>query len=195
VVHDGIDQGEVRRAAEPSFGIRTTLGLPAGTPVAVNIAALEPAKDQRTLIHAARAARGSRPDLHWVIAGDGPERRALTVEVEKLDLADRVHLLGHVAHSDALLRESDILVMSSRAEGLGSVVLHALALGKPVVSTAGGGLVEIVPPRWVVPVGDADALAQRVIEALDHPSPAPLPERYTASAMAAGVLALYRSLV
>jgi glycosyltransferase involved in cell wall biosynthesis len=195
VVHDGIDQGEVRRAAEPSFGIRTTLGLPAGTPVAVNIAALEPAKDQRTLIHAARAARGSRPDLHWVIAGDGPERRALTVEVEKLDLADRVHLLGHVARSDALLRESDILVMSSRAEGLGSVVLHALALGKPVVSTAGGGLVEIVPPRWVVPVGDADALAQRVIEALDHPSPAPLPERYTASAMAAGVLALYRSLV
>jgi len=195
VVHDGIDQGEVRRAAEPSFGIRTTLGLPAGTPVAVNIAALEPAKDQRTLIHAARAARGSRPDLHWVIAGDGPERRALTVEVEKLDLADRVHLLGHVAHSDALLRESDILVMSSRAEGLGSVVLHALALGKPVVSTAGGGLVEIVPPRWLVPVGDADALAQRVIEALDHPSPAPLPERYTASAMAAGVLALYRSLV
>jgi glycosyltransferase involved in cell wall biosynthesis len=195
VVHDGIDPDEVRRAAGPSFGIRATLGLPAGTPVAVNIAALEPAKDQRTLIHAARAARGSRPDLHWVIAGDGPERRALTVEVEKLNLADRVHLLGHVAQADALLRESDILVMSSRAEGLGSVVLHALALGKPVVSTAGGGLAEIVPPRWVVPVGDADALAQRVIEALDHPSPAPLPERYTASAMAAGVLALYRSLV
>src|SRR2546425_6523709 len=71
--------------------------------------------------------------------------------------------------------------------------LHALALGKPVVATAGGGLSEIVPPRWLVPVGDADALARRVIEALDQPSPVPLPPQYTASAMAAGVLALYRS--
>ena len=46
-----------------------------------------------------------------------------------------------------------------------------------------------------MPVGDADALARRVIEALDHPSPVPLPVRYTASAMATGVLAVYRSLL
>ena len=195
VVHDGIDADEVRHAAGPSFGIRATLGLPPGTPVVTNVAALERAKDQRTLIHAAHAARGARPDLHWVIAGDGPERRALAVEVGKLDLSDRVHLLGHVPRADALLRESDVVVMSSRAEGLGTVVLHALALGKPVVATAGGGLAEILPPRWLVPVGDADALARRVIDALDHPSPVPLPAQCTASAMAAGVLAVYRSLV
>ena len=143
----------------------------------------------------AHAARGARPDVHWVIAGDGPERRALAVEVGKLDLSDRVHLLGHVPRADALLRESDVVVMSSRAEGLGTVVLHALALGKPVVATAGGGLSEIVPARWLAPVGDADDLARRVIEALDRPSPAPLPAQYTAAAMAAGVLAVYRSLV
>ena len=130
-----------------------------------------------------------------MVAGDGPERHALATEVRRLDLADRVHLIGHISQADALLRESDVVVMSSRAEGLGSVVLHALALGKPVVATAGGGLSEIVPLRWLVPVGDAEALARRVIEALDHPSPVPLPPQYTASAMAAGVLALYRSLV
>jgi len=195
VVHDGIDPEEVRCAATPPLGIRATLGLIPGTRVVANVAALEPAKDQRTLIRAAHAARRSRPDLHWVIAGDGPERGALAAEVGKLDLADRVHLLGHVARADALLGESDVVVMSSQAEGLGSVVLHALALGKPVVATAGGGLTEVVPARWLVPVGDADALARRVIEALDHPSPAPLPEQFTASAMAAGVLAAYRSLV
>jgi len=195
VVHDGIDADEVRCAATPPLGIRETLGLTPGTRLVANVAALEPAKDQRTLVRAAHAARRSRPDLHWVIAGDGPERGALTAEVGKLDLADRVHLLGHVARPDALLGESDVVVMSSQAEGLGSVVLHALALGKPVVATAGGGLAEVVPARRLVPVGDADALAQRVIEALDHPSPSPLPEQFTASAMAAGVLAVYRSLV
>jgi glycosyltransferase involved in cell wall biosynthesis len=130
-----------------------------------------------------------------VIAGDGPERRALAREVARLDLADRVHLLGHVAQADALLRESDVVVMSSRAEGLGSVVLHALALGKPVVATAGGGLSEVVSADRLVPVGDANALARKVLEVLAHPSPAPLPARFTACAMAAGVLAVYRSLV
>ena len=195
VVPSGVDPDEVRRAAAVPLDLRAKLGLAAGAPIAANVAHLDPSKDQRTLIRAARAARAHRPDLHWVIAGDGPERHALAAEVRRLDLADRVHLIGHASQTDALLRESDVVVMSSRAEGLGTVVLHALALGKPVVSTAAGGLAEIVPPRWVVPVGDADALAQRVIEALDHPSPAPLPERYTASAMAAGVLALYRSLV
>src|SRR5439155_1286289 len=184
-----------RRAAAAPLDLRATLGLPHGARLAANVAELDPSKDQLTLIRAARAAHSDRPDLHWVVAGDGPERHALATEVRRLELADRVHLIGHISQADALLRESDVVVMSSRAEGLGTVVLHALALGKPVVATAGGGLSEIVPPRWLVPVGDADALARRVIEALDHPSPVPLPPQYTASAMAAGVLALYRSLV
>lgn len=195
VVPSGIDPDEVRRAAAPPLAIRATLGLPAGTPLVANVAALERPKDQRTLLHAAHTARSSRPDLHWVIAGDGPERRALYAEVQRLALADRVHFLGHVARADALLAESDVIVMSSLLEGLGTVVLHAMALGKPVVATAAGGLPEIVPLDWTVPVGDAAALARKVIAALEHPSPFPLPRQFTASAMAAGVLAVYRSLV
>ena len=88
-----------------------------------------------------------------------------------------------------------MFVMSSKEEGLGSVVLHALALGRPVVATRGGGLPEILPERCLVDVGDADALAQAVVRALQHPSPVPLPPQFTAAAMAESVLAVYRSLV
>jgi glycosyltransferase involved in cell wall biosynthesis len=195
LVPSGIDPDEVRRAAARPLDVRGRLALRPGTPLAVNVAALEPSKDQRTLIRAAHEARGRRPELHWVIAGEGPERAALAGLVGQLGLGDRVHLVGHVEQADALLAESDVVVMSSRAEGLGTVVLRALALGKPVVATRAGGLPEIVAPEWVVPVGDADALARTVVQALEHPAPCTLGAQFTAGAMASGVLALYRSLV
>ena len=195
VVVSGIDPDEVRRAARTPLDVRARLGLSPDTPLAANVAALVGHKDQHTLIRAAHAARAARADLHWVIAGEGELRGSLAAALARLGLADRVHLLGHVPEADALIAEADVLVMSSKEEGLGSVVLHALALGTPVVATRAGGLPEMVPERWLVPVGDADALARKVVEALDHPSPVPLPSQFTAPAMAAGVLAVYRSLV
>ncbi|HEY6809004.1 MAG TPA: glycosyltransferase, partial [Gemmatimonadales bacterium] len=194
VVHDGIDPAEVRAAADAAPGIRGRLGLPAGVPLAVNVAALVDHKDQRTLIRAAAAARALAPALHWVIAGAGPLHAALAAEAARLGIADRVHLVGFVDGVDALIREAGVFVMSSKEEGMGSVVLHAAALERPVVATAAGGLAEIVPPAWQVPVGDADALARKVASALTHPSPVPLPPDCTAAAMADRVLAQYRLL-
>ena len=195
VVPDGIDPDEVRDGAARALAIRAKLGLPAGAPLAVNVAALVDHKDQRTLIRAAHVARALNPELHWAIAGEGGRREALEREIRTLGLSDRVHLLGYVPEADALIREADVFVMSSKEEGLGSVVLHALALGRPVVATRGGGLPEILPERCLVDVGDADALAQAVVRALQHPSPVPLPPQCTAAAMAESVLAVYRSLV
>src|SRR2546430_7275527 len=60
-----------------------------------------------------------------VIAGAGDERRAVAAQIGGLGLTDRVHLLGHIAQADALIAESNLLVMSSKEEGLGSVVLRS----------------------------------------------------------------------
>jgi glycosyltransferase involved in cell wall biosynthesis len=196
VVPSGIDPDEVRAAAASPLGIRARLGLAPDTPLAVNVAALVDEKDQRTLVRAAAAARALRPDLHWAIAGDGELRGSLEAEIARLGLRDRVHLLGYVEHAAALITEGDVFVMSSKQEGLGSVILNALALEKPVVATAGGGIPEILPPEALVPVGDAEGLACKVVAVLTHPpSPFPLPPRFTAKAMAQGVLAVYRSLL
>jgi len=196
VIPDGIDPHEVRRVAQEPANIRQRLHLPAGTPLAVNVAALVDHKDQATLIRAAAHARAARPDLHWVIAGEGALRGSLAAEIRRLGLADRVHLLGYVEKADALIRECDVFVMSSKEEGLGSVILNALALEKPVVATAAGGIPELLPAGALVPVGDAVGLAGKVIDALSHPpSRIPFPERFTASAMAERVLDVYRSLL
>ena len=195
VIPDGIDPDEVRARAVTPLNIRLRLGLAPGTPLAVNVAALADHKDQRTLVRAAMQARPLRPDLHWAIAGEGERRHTLEREIGNLHLGDRVHLLGFIPEVDALIRESDVFVMSSREEGLGSVILNALALAKPVVATAAGGIPEVVPETQLVPVGDAGALGRKVVATLDHPSTIPLPLRFTARAMAQSVVALYRSLV
>ena len=197
VVPDGIDVGAVRQAATalPPLDTRRRLGIPAAAPLVVNAAALTGEKDHRTLIRAAHYARARRPDLHWVIAGEGRLRASLTAEIARLGLRDRVHLLGYVDRIDALIADASVFVLSSTTEGLGSVVLNALALGRPVVATATGGIPEILPAEVLVPVGAAEAMAQRIVKMLEHPLPLPLPPRFAASAMAQGVLDVYRSLV
>jgi L-malate glycosyltransferase len=195
VVHDGIDVAEVRHAGAVPLDIRGESGIPTFARLAVNAAALTGEKDHRTLIRAAHYARTGRPDLHWVIAGEGKLRDSLAAEIQRLGLADRVHLIGHVDRVDALIAAADVFVLTSKREGLGSVVLNALALGRPVVATAAGGVPEILPPEALVPAENAEELAEKVVAALDHPSPVPFPPGFSAAAMAQGVLAVYRALL
>lgn len=194
LVPDGVDVEEIRGAASRPTTVRAVLGLPRQAPLAVNVAALVAHKDQATLVRAAAAARPARPDLHWIIAGEGPLRPHLAAAIATLGVRDRVHLVGYLEGVDALIREADVLVMSSREEGLGSVVLHALALGTPVVATRAGGLPDILPDAALVPVGDAESLARKVLDTLAQPPAQSFPPHCTAAAMAAAVLARYRAL-
>jgi glycosyltransferase involved in cell wall biosynthesis len=195
VIRDGIDADEIRANAAQPYDVRARLGLAAGTPLAVNAAALVDHKDHRTLLKAAAHARALQPGLHWVIAGEGELRHTLEREITQQGLDDIVHLLGYVNQVDALIREANVFVMSSKEEGLGSVILHALALEKPVVATAGGGIPELLPPEALVPVRDAASLATKVVQAINHPSPFPLPQQFTSKSMAQATLALYQALV
>ena len=63
------------------------------------------------------------------------------------------------------------------------------------MATAAGGIPEMLPPDALVPVGNAEALARKVAQVLAQPVVIPFPERFSARAMAAGILALYRAVV
>lgn len=203
VVHSGIDPAEVRSA--PPFGARQRLNLPPDSTIACNVAALVGHKDQATLVAAAGVLRQRLPRLHWIVAGEGPLRSRLEQQIRELGMTSRVHLLGNVDNPWGLIRESDVFVMSSREEGLGTSVLDALALRIPVAATSGGGIPEILGDGagLLVPVENPAALATAVESLVTDPNRRiALQEegdrtlaRFSADAMAERMLAVYRSLI
>lgn len=146
-------------------------------PVIVGIGRLEPQKDFPTLIHAFSRVRRGRP-ARLLILGEGQERHALEALVTELGIADDVTLPGFVENPYAYLSRAGVFVLSSIYEGLPTVLIEALALGTPVVSTdCRTGPREILEEGRLgrlVPIRDPDSLAAAIVQTLDD-RPAPVP--------------------
>ena len=201
VIHSAIVPEETART--PPLGIRARLGLAEDTLVAASVGNLEPGKDHATLLRAADRLAGRLPALHWVVAGEGPERPSLERLIAELGLRGRVHLIGHLDDPARLIADADLFVMSSREEGLGTSVLEAMALGTPVASTAAGGLPEMLDEGagLLAPPGDPEALAEAMARLVEDPwvarsvteQAAARLTRFTAARMAEAVRSVYRS--
>jgi len=140
---------------------RERLGVPADVPVAVVIGALD--ADKR--VEDAITACGKVPDLHLVVAGDGPQRPAA-------DLTPRVRFLGAVPDPAAVLAAADLGLLTSRTEGMPAAVIEALFCGLPVVATDVGAVADIVEvgtTGLLVPVGDVGAIAAAIETVLTWP--------------------------
>ncbi|GAB6853899.1 glycosyltransferase [Asaia astilbis] len=112
------------------------------------------------------------PGVHLVIAGEGPEREALTALAVGEGVADRVHMPGWVQDSGAWLKACDLLVCPSRIEPLGNVVIEALSAGRPVVASAIQGPEEVLSGTQdgiLAPVEDPVALAEAIATVLETP--------------------------
>lgn len=135
-----------------------------GTYTVAAVAGLRPHKAIGCLIAAFAEAFGDDPRTRLLIAGDGPERRALGAQAALTAARRRVRLLGAL-HSREQVREllwqADVLVVPSLVETFGVVLVEAMSTGLPVVATASGGPDEIVTRETglLVPPGDVPALA------------------------------------
>lgn len=148
-----------------------------GTPVMIGMGRLEPQKNFRLLLKAFALLRKSRK-AQLIILGEGSERAALEGLVSELGLQEDVHLPGFVNDPFNYLAHADAFVLSSDWEGLPTVLIEALALGTPVVSTdCTSGPQEILNSGEfgrLVPVGDVTTLAAEMAATLDEPfAPAP----------------------
>ena len=145
---------------------------PGEPPVLLGIGRLHPQKDFATLLRAfaqVRAVRAAR----LLILGEGEEREALEALVAELGVAADVALPGFAANPYAYLSRAGAFVLSSRWEGLPTVVIEALACGAPVVSTdCPSGPDEILQGGRLgalTPVGDDAALARAILDTLAAP--------------------------
>ena len=110
----------------------------------VNVARLDPPKNQLLLIRAFAPIAAADARTRLLLAGDGPLASMLQAEVESLGLERRVHFLGVRTDIPELLSASDVFVLSSDWEGNPLTVMEAMAAGLPVVSTAVGGVPQLV---------------------------------------------------
>jgi glycosyltransferase involved in cell wall biosynthesis len=144
-------------------------------PVILAVGRLEPPKNYPMLLDALALVRERRP-CRLIILGEGELRGALEEKIERLGLQDCVDLHGFVPNAMSFMRAADLFVLSSSWEGLGNVLIEAMAVGCPVVSTdAPHGPREILDDgRFgpLVPVDDAPALAEAIVETLDAPGEA-----------------------
>jgi glycosyltransferase involved in cell wall biosynthesis len=171
IVPDGTDVH--RRIAPASQETLVALGVKSGTPLVVQVAQLVPHKDPLNFVRAIVAARARYPTLQALLVGDGPLRSEVMREVRAFDLGDALHLAGYRRDADALLAAADVAVLSSHEEGMGSVLLDALLLGKPIATTRAGGIPEVVEhdvTGLLAPVGDSEALGEHIAQLLLNPA-------------------------
>lgn len=140
-------------------------------PIILSVGRLSWQKRFDVLIHAFATLSSSDP-AKLVILGEGPERLRLEALVKRLGLEKEISLPGFLDNPYKYMKHADVFVLSSEWEGLPTVLIEAIALGTPVISTdCPSGPREIMGAKsqWLVPVGDVAALASAIEKQLASP--------------------------
>jgi glycosyltransferase involved in cell wall biosynthesis len=174
VIHNSVDPGLYPRI-ETSARQRADLGLGEHDRVVAVSAVLRREKDHATVLRAIQRLVGKVPQLKLLLIGDGPERDPLRRLAAELDIEQRVLFLGHRTDAVELLACADVVALASHTvECFPYAILEAMAMRRPVVCTAVGGLPELVEhgvTGYLVTPRDPDGLAAalgRVLDAEDR---------------------------
>jgi len=162
VVHCGLDATFVNGAAMP---------FPQKPKIAC-VGRLCEQKGQLLLVEAAQILKSKGVVFDTVFVGDGPLRGDIEAAIAAAGMEDSIWITGFVSGQGVReeIGNARALALPSFAEGLPVVIMEAMALGRPVVSTTVAGIPELVTPGetgWLVPAGDVAALAEAISEVLE----------------------------
>ena len=179
---------------------RRELGIPENALVAGWVGRLSREKGADVMLGAMTAVE--RP---WQLSmiGDGPQRKRLSQQADRLGVADRIVWHGSIANAGTLFSAFDAFVLSSRTEGTPIVLLEAMNAGVPIVAAQVGGVPDVVTPAHalLVPAERPDLIAQSLGALLRDPSAAKersllarerVAQRFGADAWLAAVDEVYR---
>lgn len=169
----GVDTGYFASPGLSRADWRARHGIPGDAAVVVYVCRLEPVKNVGLYVDVASKVL-EKLDAFFLVVGDGLLRQSLQEAIEARGLQHRVRLLGQRSGVDLVdvYHTADLFLCTSNYESSSLVIMEAMAAGKPVVSTAVGGVRDLVDDGvtgHLCPAGDANALAQAVIEILRDP--------------------------
>ena len=171
VVHSGINIANYNFSSERNL-LKDELNLSQDAILVGNLSALADHKDFPTFLKVAKKVIDANPLVHFIIAGSGDEKNLIDKFIEENKLSSRIHLLGFRKDVEKVMKSLDVFLITSKTEGLGTIVLEAFAAEIPVVATRAGGIQELVSDGvtgLLKEVGDVDGLKEAVQRILsDH---------------------------
>ena len=210
VIHSGVDVHRFIEGAKQRKKKRKELGVPPDSLVIGYVGWLVSIKGVTYLISAMARVVEQHPESILVLAGKGDdkgdEETKLRERVEGLGLEDRVRFLGWRADVDEIMASFDIFVLPSLNEGMGRVLVEAMAAGLPIVASRVGGIPDLVKDGQnglLVPSEDAAALGKAICDLLaDKKERKRMGEtgkrmcrQYSSEAMVEQIHSLYTALV
>ncbi len=165
LVYSGVDL--TRAHTISPLDLHHVLALPASAVLCGTVGALTPEKGHQWLLPALTKCIHASVTLHTCFIGEGPLSALLQEKARKYGIGPNVHFLGFQAEPLPYLAALDFFCMPSLREGLGSSILDAMLLGKPVIGSRTGGIPEVVQDAvtgYLVDPGDSETLADRIMQ-------------------------------
>ena len=171
-IENGVDIRRFARQEDNARAVRAEFKIDPGAPWVGIIGRLQPQKDHGNFLNAAVLVKEKLPAARFLVVGDGPLREELEARARSLGLGSSVLFCGVRRDIPAILSALDVLVLASRWEGLPVTLLEGMAARCPVVSTAVGGVPNVVTNEasaLLVPPENSRALAEACLRILeDH---------------------------
>lgn len=169
-IHYGIDASPYRDSGAAARALRAEWGLKEGDFVVGTVARLVPQKALHILLEGFAAFRARQEGGRLVIVGRGPLEKELRKKAEDLGLGDSILWAGYREDIPTVLQVFNVFALTSSYEGLGLVLLEAMAAARPVVATRVSAIPEVVAEGEtgiLVPSGDPAALARALEKMID----------------------------
>lgn len=170
VVHSGINLDRFSRMSVDPAAMKRRLGIPEGNMVVGTVGRLTPVKGYKYLIKAAEKIVKTRLDTTFVFLGDGELLDELKNITSMFGIEENVKFLGWRQDVTEVMSTFDIFVLPSLNEGMGRVLVEAMALGKPIVASDVGGITDLVVDGkngFLVPAGDVEIMVVRINDLLE----------------------------